>query len=423
MQVFVASPAGKPGTGVLVPASMLSPGVFTPGANKEELKGCCEALMMLRDLSKGEDGSGAPGGATGVIAMMPNKPGAGAAAALAAVRSTAAMVAETPAAAAMVMPVGAGASHMLPRAATVQHVKQEPAAPAAAAAAQPQQQQGEPQLGRGKRVRKPQQWSQQMQLLDQLVDSVQHSGGSSADFLAHPGQQPGAAAVLGGADGGPAAKRQRRLQLPGQQQQPGAPGFEDDEADESYDAAADANGDEEEAQELAEYEEEIMQYDQGEGDPAAGAAAGGNRRRSAGKRNGGRGRYMPRKLKDTKAIFERSGGAAAEADMPAPLSHSWGSCSYLGVSKKRSGKWQAAVRFGHDGSYAFWCCYGCPKQAARARDAAALALRGPAAARLNFPEDTYSDAEVLAAAAHILQVRALFFWGGAVFYCLWALCG
>jgi hypothetical protein len=48
MQVFVASPAGKPGTGVLVPASLLSPGVFTPGANKEELKGCCEALMMLR---------------------------------------------------------------------------------------------------------------------------------------------------------------------------------------------------------------------------------------------------------------------------------------------------------------------------------------------------------------------------------------
>jgi hypothetical protein len=151
-----------------------------------------------------------------------------------------------------------------------------------------------------------------------------------------------------------------------------------------------------------------LQQDQGEGEPA-GAAAGAARRRSAGKRGGGRGRYMPRKLKDTKAIFERAGGsAAADVDMPAPLSHSWGSCSYLGVSKKRSGKWQAAVRFGHDGSYAFWCCYGCPKQAARARDAAALALRGPAAARLNFPEDTYSDAEVLAAAAHILQVCGSF---------------
>jgi hypothetical protein len=171
-----------------------------------------------------------------------------------------------------------------------------------------------------------------------------------------------------------------------------------------------ADGDEEEAAELAEYDEQ-QQYEAGEPDTdsvgAAAAAAGGGRRRSAGasKRAGGsgRGRQPTRKLKDSRAIFERSTGAG-DGDMPAPLSHSWGSCSYLGVSKKRSGKWQAAVRFGHDGSYAFWCCYGCPKQAARARDAAALALRGPAAARLNFAEETYSDAEVLAAAAHILQV-------------------
>jgi hypothetical protein len=360
--------------------------------------------MMLRDLSKpGEEG--AAGQATGVIAMMPNQPGAGTTATLAAVRSTAAMVAEAPVAAVLTMPVGAGVSQMLPRPGAHAQLKQE------AAHQQQQQQQfahkqsgSEPQLGRGKRVRKPQQWSQQMQLLDQLVDSVEHSAGSSADFHAHPHAQ-GAAVLAVATDGGPAAKRLKRAPGQGLQGAAGMPGFEDDEADESYDAAADTNGDEEEAAELAEYEEELMQHDQADGDAAAGAAGGTNRRRSTGKRGNGRGRYMPRKLKDTKAIFERAGGAAADVDMPAPLSHSWGSCSYLGVSKKRSGKWQAAVRFGHDGSYAFWCCYGCPKQAARARDAAALALRGPAAARLNFPEDTYSDAEVLAAAAHILQVR------------------
>lgn len=218
--------------------------------------------------------------------MMPNKPGVGAAAAMAAVRSTAAMVAEAPAAAALTIPGGRGGkvgmADLMPRHAGMGHhsaagaaqqgahqhshavaVKQEGPAPqqqsvqAAAAAATAG---GEPQLGRGKRVRKPQQWSQQMQLLDQLVDSVEHSAGSSGDFHAHPGQAAAAAAVGGGAaagDGGPAAKRQRRAG-PGLQQGSG-PGFEDDEADESYDAAADANGDEEEAAELAEYEEELMQ--------------------------------------------------------------------------------------------------------------------------------------------------------------------
>jgi hypothetical protein len=229
----------------------------------------------------GEDGSGNPVGAQGVIAMMPNKPGVGAAAAMAAVRSTAAMVAEAPAAAALTIPGGhggkVGMADLMPRHAGIGHhsiagaaqhshavaVKQEGPAPqqqsvqAAAAAATAG---GEPQLGRGKRVRKPQQWSQQMQLLDQLVDSVEHSAGSSGDFHAHPGQAAAAAAGVaagGGGDSGPAAKRQRRAG-PGLQQGSG-PGFEDDEADESYDAAADANGDEEEAAELAEYEEELMQ--------------------------------------------------------------------------------------------------------------------------------------------------------------------
>jgi hypothetical protein len=72
------------------------------------------------------------------------------------------------------------------------------------------------------------------------------------------------------------------------------------------------------------------------------------------------------------------------------------------VSKKRSGKWQAAVRFGHDGAYAFWCCFGCPHVAARARDAAALALRGPGSARLNFPEESYTGDEIMSAAEQIL---------------------
>jgi hypothetical protein len=274
-----------------------------------------------------------------------------------------------------------------------------------------QEQQLQLALRRGKRQRKPQRWGEQLLMLDQLVDDVvaeSHSSGGFRDWEQRhvTWQQPLPQAEVGVGDPALAA----------------AEGPEDDAGDASYDAAADGDA------EMLDYEQEMEIDEEGAshhfrrssshrgakkvtgGDSSAsgdyhpatggGSTAKSGRRRKRGSSGSGGGARLPkaRKIrKGAKPLYDNDG---AVNDSTA-REHSTVS-SYLGVSKKRTGKWQAAVRFGHDGAYAFWCCYNCPKTAARARDAAALALRGPGSARLNFPEDSYSDDELLAAAAQIL---------------------
>jgi hypothetical protein len=167
------------------------------------------------------------------------------------------------------------------------------------------------------------------------------------------------------------------------------------EDDVSYDAAADA------AVESADYEaEEEMDMDDEEYDVTTG-------KRNSSRGNGGSGGNS--RVRRAAALQRAHGSSRKSRRANAPMYESEaavpanaGSASFLGVSKKRSGKWQAAVRFGHDGAYAFWCCFGCPRVAARARDAAALALRGPGSARLNFPEESYTGDEIMSAAEQIL---------------------
>jgi hypothetical protein len=288
-------------------------------------------------------------------------------------------------------------------------------------------------LRRGKRQRKPQRWNEQMLMLDQIVarelgSSAAAEGAEGTEYAAaaaaYSGEGCGSGAASDGEQHGPRSRKRRQqsnLAVAGapagegveaaaeEQQQCFSAGgssrrrrgsFEVEdwaaEDDVSYDAAADLAG-----ADSADYEiEEDVDMDDEEYDAAA-------TKRGSSRGNGGSGGNS--RMRRAAALQRAHGSSRKSRRANAPMYESEaavpanaGSASFLGVSKKRSGKWQAAVRFGHDGAYAFWCCYGCPRVAARARDAAALALRGPGSARLNFPEESYTGDEIMAAAASIL---------------------
>eukprot|EP00775_Hariotina_reticulata_P004187 gene4187-4435_t len=393
-------------------------GLVSPGT--EELQGCCAALMMLRDLQHPDSAAAAEVKELVPKAYAPGNRGGfrvGAAAVTAAAAARAGGYLGHSGSSAG-MPGGGGAAAAVGRLAGLVAAGEVQAGVAGTAAAAEALQEGlgeeeqQLQLGlrRGKRQRKPQRWGEQLLMLDQLVDDVvgeSHSSGGVNDWEQQrhvTWQQP----PLQEGDVGMADPAQEA-------EEP-----EDDAGDASYDAAADGDA------EMLDYEQEMAIEEEGVSHhgrrssslrgtrQAAGAdsssgdyypAAGGGSTAKSGRRrkrgsSGGGGARLPkaRKIKKgAKPLYDNDGAVNDSAAREYATAS-----SYLGVSKKRTGKWQAAVRFGHDGAYAFWCCYTCPKTAARARDAAALALRGPGSARLNFPEDSYSDDELLAAAAQIL---------------------
>uniref|UniRef100_A0A383VIU0 AP2/ERF domain-containing protein n=1 Tax=Tetradesmus obliquus TaxID=3088 RepID=A0A383VIU0_TETOB len=441
LRVDLASPVGP---------KVLQGTLLSPGANIEELEGCCQALMMLGAMQQQQQQECQAGKAAaqhtkahskhpqhqqlqrvaGRAARSSSSGGRGAAAAAAGDRDSAGSVHTATA---------DGRQRRGSEQGQAAHAAQQLAAIAAGADSEAASA-GSQGLGRGKRQRKPQHWGEQMLMLDQIVARELGSSAAAAEGAegTTPEEYAAAAAVAalsedGGGSGaasdaelhGPRRKRRQQSNLAvagvpaaaegddaaaAEQQQHCAAGgssrrargsFEGEEwaaeDDVSYDAAADLAGADSADYEIEEAE---MDIDDEEYDAAA-AKRGGSRG------NGGSGGNS--RLRRAAALQRAHGSSRKSRRANAPMYESEvavpanaGSASFLGVSKKRSGKWQAAVRFGHDGAYAFWCCYGCPRVAARARDAAALALRGPGSARLNFPEESYTGDEIMAAAATIL---------------------
>ncbi|RWW16823.1 hypothetical protein BHE74_00019654 [Ensete ventricosum] len=76
-----------------------------------------------------------------------------------------------------------------------------------------------------------------------------------------------------------------------------------------------------------------------------------------------------------------------------------GEVRYLGVRKRRWGKWVSEIRLPRSRERIWLGSYDAPEKAARAFDAAAFFLRGTAA-RLNFPDQLPSDAPAEGALSH-----------------------
>ncbi|URE15927.1 AP2, partial [Musa troglodytarum] len=90
---------------------------------------------------------------------------------------------------------------------------------------------------------------------------------------------------------------------------------------------------------------------------------------------------------------------AGEKEAAAGENERGGEVRYLGVRKRRWGKWVSEIRLPRSRERIWLGSYDAPEKAARAFDAAAFFLRG-AAARLNFPDQLPTDAPAGGALSH-----------------------